>query len=247
MDWTHHIGEVENPVIHSAFGYAAQLVVADPASGAIERVVAAHDVGRAVNPTLCEGQVEGSVHMGLGYALTEEFPADEMGVPTKATLRSLGILRAKDVPPIEVILVEVPQPLSPYGIKGVGEIGLVPTAGAVAAALHEVDGQWRTTLPMKPAKGRPCGRRRRLTQAHHRHGRAPASFRGSFSCVAVPPDPAALAARGGVQVGLPAVQPRGAVGHETVDGHQDVLGAQVSLGDHLVDAPPGPPPVVPVR
>jgi xanthine dehydrogenase molybdenum-binding subunit len=76
-----------------------------------------------------------------------------MGVPTKATLRSLGILRAKDVPPIEVILVEVPQPLSPYGIKGVGEIGLVPTAGAVAAALHEVDGQWRTTLPMRPPKG----------------------------------------------------------------------------------------------
>jgi xanthine dehydrogenase molybdenum-binding subunit len=156
VDWTHHIGEVENPVIHSAFGYAAQLVIADPASGTIERVVAAHDVGRAVNPTLCEGQVQGSVHMGLGYALTEEFPADEMGVPTKATLRSLGILRAKDVPPIEVILVEVPQPLSPYGIKGVGEIGLVPTAGAVAAALHEVDGQWRTTLPMKPAKGAPA-------------------------------------------------------------------------------------------
>jgi xanthine dehydrogenase molybdenum-binding subunit len=121
-------------------------------SGAIERVVAAHDVGRAVNPTLCEGQVEGSVHMGLGYALTEEFPSDLLGVPTKTTLRSLGILRAKDVPPIEVILVEVPQPRSPYGIKGVGEIGLVPTAGAVAAALHEADGQWRTTLPMRPPR-----------------------------------------------------------------------------------------------
>ena len=150
VDWTHHIGEVENPVIHSAFGYAAQLVIADRQSGAIERVVAAHDVGRAVNPTLCEGQVEGSVHMGLGYALTEEFPSDERGFPTKMTLRSLGILRPKDVPPIEVVLVEVPQPRSPYGIKGVGEIGLVPTAGAVAAALHEVDGQWRATLPMRP-------------------------------------------------------------------------------------------------
>lgn len=152
VDWTHHIGEVENPVIHSAFGYAAQLVIADRGTGAIERVVAAHDVGRAVNPTLCEGQVEGSVHMGLGYALTEEFPADERGFPTKNTLRSLGILRAKDVPAIEVLLVEVPQPRSPYGIKGVGEIGLVPTAGAVAAALHAADGQWRTTLPMRPPK-----------------------------------------------------------------------------------------------
>ncbi|HTV10624.1 MAG TPA: selenium-dependent xanthine dehydrogenase [Acidimicrobiales bacterium] len=149
VDWTHHLGEVENPVIHSAFGYAAQLVVIDPETGGIERVVAAHDVGRAVNPTLCEGQVEGSVHMGLGYALTEEFPSDERGFPTKNTLRSLGILRPKDVPPIEVLLVEVPQPRSPYGIKGVGEIGLVPTAGAVAAALHAFDGRWRTVLPMR--------------------------------------------------------------------------------------------------
>jgi aldehyde oxidoreductase len=157
VDWTHHIGEVENPVIHSAFGYAAQLVIADPASGQIERVIAAHDVGRAVNPTLCEGQVEGSVHMGLGYALTEEFPADERGFPTKTTLRSLGILRPKDVPPIEVVLVEVPQPRSPYGIKGVGEIGLVPTAGAVATALHAADGQWRTTLPMRPPRPGTAG------------------------------------------------------------------------------------------
>ncbi len=149
VDWTQHIGEVENPVIHSAFGYAAQLVVAEPGTGTIERVVAAHDVGRAVNPMLCEGQVEGAVHMGLGYALSEEFPSDERGFPTKMTLRALGVLRAKDVPPIDVVLVEVPQPRSPYGIKGVGEIGLVPTAGAVAAALHAADGRWRTTLPMK--------------------------------------------------------------------------------------------------
>jgi len=148
VDWTQHLGEVENPVIHSAFGYAAQLVIMDPASRAIERVVAVHDVGRAVNPLLCEGQIEGSVHMGLGYALTEDFGSDERGFPEKRTLRSLGILRAKDVPPIEVVLVEVPQPRAPYGIKGVGEIGLVPTAGAVAAALHAADGRWRASLPM---------------------------------------------------------------------------------------------------
>jgi aldehyde oxidoreductase len=150
IDWTDHLGSVEHPTIHAAFGYAAQLVVMDPATRVIERVVAAHDVGRAINPMLCEGQIEGSVHMGLGYALTEDFPADERGYPTKSTLRSLGILRAKDVPPIEVVLVEVPQPRSPYGIKGVGEIGLVPTAGAVAAALHACDGVWRTKLPMGP-------------------------------------------------------------------------------------------------
>jgi aldehyde oxidoreductase len=151
VDWTNKIGEpgVEHPTIHSAFGYAAQLVEIDRESGTIVRVIAAHDVGRAVNPTLCEGQIEGSVHMGLGYALSEDFPSDpETGFPVNMTLRSLGILRAKDVPPIEVRLIESPQPNAPYGIKGVGEIGLVPTAGAVAAALHARDGAWRTSLPM---------------------------------------------------------------------------------------------------
>ena len=154
VDWTHHLGDpgVENPIIHAAFGYATQMVIMDKDTQKIEKVVAVHDVGRAVNPLLCEGQIEGSVHMGLGYALTEDFPSDDRGFPTNMTLRSLGILRAKDVPPIEVHLVECPQPKSAYGIKGVGEIGLVPTAPAVAAALREADGQWRTTLPMKPTK-----------------------------------------------------------------------------------------------
>jgi len=153
VDWTTKLGDpkVTNPIIHSTFGYAAQLVVVNRDSGAIERVVAAHDVGRAVNPTLCEGQIEGSVHMGLGYALSEDFPSDPAtGFPTNMTLKSLGILRPKDVPTIETILVESPQPNSPYGIKGVGEIGLVPTAGAVAAALHAHDGVWRSRLPMRP-------------------------------------------------------------------------------------------------
>ena len=150
VDWTNSLEEgLDNPIIHSTFGYAAQLVIADPASGDIEKVVAVHDVGRVVNPILCEGQVQGAVHMGLGYALSEEFPTDEAGMPTNMTLRSLGILRPKDIPEIEVHLVEAPQPGAPYGIKGVGEIGLVPTAGAVAAALHEVDGKWRNRLPMK--------------------------------------------------------------------------------------------------
>ena len=149
VDWTNKLDDnVENPCIHSTFGYAAQLVIADETTGEIERVVAAHDVGKAVNPLMCEGQIEGSVHMGLGYALTEEFPTDELGRPTNMTLRSLGILRAKDMPPVDVILVEDPQPNSPYGVKGVGEIGLVPTAGAVAEAMRQVDGQWRTHLPL---------------------------------------------------------------------------------------------------
>lgn len=149
VDWTNSLSDgVENPIIHSTFGYAAQLVVLDPDTGSVERVVAAHDVGRAVNPVLCEGQIEGSVHMGLGYALTEGFPCDEVGMPDNMTLRSLGIIRPKDMPPVDVILVESAEPNSPYGIKGVGEIGLVPTAGAVATALRNHDGEWRTELPM---------------------------------------------------------------------------------------------------
>jgi aldehyde oxidoreductase len=141
---------VEHPVIHAAFGYCAQVVVADPRTGRIERVVAAADVGRAVNPLLCEGQVEGAVHMGLGQALSEEFALDDTGVPVTRTLRDLGIIRARDMPAVTVHLLEHPQPGSPYGVKGVGEIGLVPTAAAVAGAFHAVDGTWRSRLPLVP-------------------------------------------------------------------------------------------------
>jgi aldehyde oxidoreductase len=149
VDWTSSLESgVEHPIIHSAFGYAAQVVIMDRETGVIERVVAAHDVGKAVNPTLVEGQIEGAVHMGLGYALSEDFPTDETGRPTNMTFRSLGILRAKDMPDVEVIIIEVPQPDAPYGVKGVGEIGLVPTAPAVAAAMHDRDGVWRTSLPL---------------------------------------------------------------------------------------------------
>ncbi len=153
VDWTNSLDEgVDHPVIHSTFGYACHLVVLDD-DGGVEQVVAAHDVGRAVNPQLCRGQIEGSVHMGLGYALTEDFPTDEQARPMNLTLSSLGILRAKDMPPVETLLIECPQPDSPYGIKGIGEIGSIPTAPAVAAALHAHDGSWRRRLPMRPKKG----------------------------------------------------------------------------------------------
>jgi aldehyde oxidoreductase len=158
VDWTNSLEEgLENPIIHAVFSFASQLVVIDRETGKIDKVVAVHDVGRAVNPLLCEGQIQGAVHMGLGYALSEDFPCDDEGRPRNMTLRSLGIIRPKDVPPIETILVEAPQPRSPYGIKGVGEIGLVPTAGAVAGALHSLDGTWRTTLPMRGADSGEAG------------------------------------------------------------------------------------------
>jgi len=96
---------------HTAFGFATQVCVLD-AQGRVAQVIAAHDVGRVVNPALCEGQIEGSIHMGLGYALTEELPCDD-GMPTTFKLRDLGVLRARDMPEIKVILVEEPEPEGP--------------------------------------------------------------------------------------------------------------------------------------
>ncbi len=132
---------------HTAFGFATQVVILDE-QGALDKVIAAHDVGRAVNLTLCEGQIEGAVHMGLGYALTEELPC-EGGWPVTYKLRELGVLRAQDMPEVEVHLIEDHEPEGPFGAKGVGEVGLVPTAGAVAGALAAFDGIRRMTLPMK--------------------------------------------------------------------------------------------------
>ena len=141
--------DVADPVTHMTFSYATQVVILDE-EGRLARVVAAHDVGRAINPVLCAGQIEGGVHMGLGYALSEDFPCTD-GVPDSLLMRDLGILKAKDTPEIEVILVEVPDAVGGDGATGVGEIGLVPTAGAVAAALHAFDGKRRFRLPMTDA------------------------------------------------------------------------------------------------
>jgi selenium-dependent xanthine dehydrogenase len=132
---------------HICFGWGAQVVVMDD-SGRVSKVVAAHDVGRVMNRNLLEGQLEGSVHMGLGHSLTEEFVV-EGGYISTPTLKSQGIIPAKGMPEVECIFIEEAQPEGPYGAKGVGEIGLVPTAAAVAAAAHAHDGMWRNRLPMK--------------------------------------------------------------------------------------------------
>lgn len=134
-----------NPVSHVAYGYATQVVILDE-QGKIQKVVAAHDVGRAINPTTVEGQIQGGVVMGLGYALTEDFPL-EKGRP-RAKFGTLGLLRASAVPEIECILIEKNQDGLAYGAKGVGEIVSVPTAPAVAGAYYRRDGKIRTRLPL---------------------------------------------------------------------------------------------------
>ncbi len=138
---------VENPVTHYAFGFATQLAIVDQ-DGALEEVVAAHDVGRAINRITCEGQVEGGVHMGIGYALSEELIIDDEGWPDMR-YGKLGILKAKQMPRVTTILVEHEDPHGPWGVKGIGEIGLVPTAPAIAIACARHDGIWRTKLPMR--------------------------------------------------------------------------------------------------
>ncbi|MDR7463100.1 MAG: selenium-dependent xanthine dehydrogenase [Armatimonadota bacterium] len=146
VDWTTKLG-VENPITHFAYGWATQVVILDE-RGRVARVVAAHDVGKVINPTLLEGQIQGAIHMGLGFALSEELVV-QGGVPVTDTLKSLGIIPPAAMPEVECIFIEEPQPEGPYGAKGVGEAGMVPTASAVAAALYAFDGVRRTRLPMR--------------------------------------------------------------------------------------------------
>ena len=154
VDWTTKPGAmVEKIYTHYSYSYATQVVILDEA-GQVEKIIAAHDAGKIFNPTLFEGQLEGSIHMGLGYAISEDLPMED-GRPKSTMLRKCGILRARDMPEMEVIGVEVPDPYGPYGAKGVGEIGLVPTAGAVANALYQFDGVRRHKLPMKLPRKRP--------------------------------------------------------------------------------------------
>ena len=147
-NWTTKPGNpAEKVITHYSYGYAAQLVILDD-NGNISKVYAAHDAGKIMNRMLFEGQIEGSVHMGLGYALTEDLPMKECRL-VSTHLRDCGVLRASQMPEIEVIGIEVKDPVGPYGAKGIGEIGLVPTAAAVANALYTFDGIRRKKLPMK--------------------------------------------------------------------------------------------------
>ena len=147
-DWTTKPGaDVEKIITHYSYGYAAQLVVLND-DGEISTVYAAHDAGKIMNPMLFEGQIEGAVHMGLGYALSEDLPMKD-GRLVSTKLSDCGVLNAQQTPEIIVIGVEEPDPVGPYGAKGIGEIGLVPTAAAVANALCQFDGVRRMKLPMK--------------------------------------------------------------------------------------------------
>ena len=145
-----------NPVSHVAYSYATQVVLLDK-DGMLEKVVAAHDVGRAVNPMQVESQIEGGVVMGLGFALTEDFPLKD-GEP-QVKYGTLGLMKGTKIPPIEPVIVEKnPSSALAYGAKGLGEIVVIPTAPAVAGAYFNRDGQFRTELPLV---GTPYSRKRK--------------------------------------------------------------------------------------
>ncbi len=137
-----------NPVSHVAYGYATQMCILDKETGKIKKMVAAHDVGKAINPLSCEGQIEGGVVMSMGFALTEKFPIDENCRPT-AKYGMLGLFRADQIPEIVPIVVDKPGLKLANGAIGIGEITSIPTAPAIAEAYYRYDGEQRTALPLK--------------------------------------------------------------------------------------------------
>lgn len=138
--------DVPNPVSHVAYGYATQICILGD-DGKVKKMVAAHDVGKAVNPLSCEGQIEGGVVMSMGYALTEKYPL----VDCKPTAKygTLGLFKANQIPEIKSIVIEKPGFDMAYGAIGIGEITSIPTAPAIADAYFRFDGQLRTKLPLE--------------------------------------------------------------------------------------------------
>ncbi|HHY93601.1 MAG TPA: xanthine dehydrogenase family protein molybdopterin-binding subunit, partial [Firmicutes bacterium] len=137
---------------HVSYGYISQIaeVAVDPSTGQVEvlRLVSCQDVGREINPRLLRGQVGGGVQMGLGYALMEELILEEGRIQTR-NLSQYIVPTVLDVPELESLTVEVPDPTGPYGAKGVGEMTTLPTAPAILNAIRDATGVEMTELPAR--------------------------------------------------------------------------------------------------
>ena len=144
----------ENPVSHVAYSYATHVAILD-AEGRVAKIAAAHDIGRAINPLNIEGQIEGGVVMGLGSALRERLVYE--GGILKSRFGTLGLLRADEIPEIDVKIIEKNKSELAYGAKGIGEISLIPVAAAVASAYQRFDGIRRFELPLE---GTPYNRKK---------------------------------------------------------------------------------------
>ncbi len=134
------------PKTHITYGFATQVAILDD-EGALEKMIACHDVGKVINPVQLQGQMYGSLHMGIGYALSEDFEV-EGSIIKAEKINDCGVLRAHQMPEMELIFIEEPDPECPHGARGVGEIGLVPTAPAIAGAMYQFDHVIRRQLPM---------------------------------------------------------------------------------------------------
>lgn len=144
----------ENPVSHIAYSYATQMCILND-DGTINKMISAHDVGNPVNPIAIEGQIEGGTIMGLGYAVSEDFPVVE-GKP-KYKLGMLGLFKADKTPDVEARIISKPDPTLACGAKGIGEICSIPTAPAVALAYYNQTGVFQTKLPLE---GTPYSRKK---------------------------------------------------------------------------------------
>ena len=139
--------DVPNPVSHVAYGYATQVCILNEKTGKIDRMIAAHDVGKAVNPLSCEGQIEGGVVMSIGYAVREKYPIDENCKPVEK-YGSIGLFRAHEIPKIDAIVIDKPGLNVACGAIGIGEITSIPTAPAITDAYYRYDGSRRYVLPI---------------------------------------------------------------------------------------------------
>ena len=137
-------------------GFASQFcdVEVDPETGKVTilRFVAAQDVGRAIHPAYVEGQIQGGVVQGIGWALNEEYIYNAKGLLDNPGFLDYRCPVASDLPMIDAVMVEVPNPTHPYGAKGVGEVGICPPMAAIANAIEMATGKRMTELPMSPPR-----------------------------------------------------------------------------------------------
>jgi CO/xanthine dehydrogenase Mo-binding subunit/aerobic-type carbon monoxide dehydrogenase small subunit (CoxS/CutS family) len=140
---------------YPAYAYTTQVaaVEVDPGTGEVKllEVLAAHDVGRAINPQKIEGQIEGSCHMAQGYALSEEYLVEE-GIPKARTFRDLHLPSIVDAPPVKTLIVEKPDSTGPLGAKGISEVATVPLTPAILNAIFDAVGVRIHSLPATPAR-----------------------------------------------------------------------------------------------
>jgi CO/xanthine dehydrogenase Mo-binding subunit len=129
-------------------------VEVDPETGHVKvlRYTATQDVGRAIHPSYVEGQIQGGVTQGIGWALSEEYIYDKQGRMDNPGFLDYRCPVASDMPMIDAVLVEVPNPRHPYGVRGVGEVPIVPPMAAVANAIADATGRRLRDLPMSPPK-----------------------------------------------------------------------------------------------